>query len=133
MNPDALPKSGQLGEVVVTAQKQPLQMFTKDDIKSLGFNNYQGLLNAVSNRNNWNNNFVKALNNRFGTDYANWKQEDIENALGVKGKYRSFGEETSEICLAAWQVGWGHIMEIQRRKICKPELVQTVQFTLASM
>ena len=90
MNPDALPKSGQLGEVVVTAQKQPLQMFTKDDIRSLGFNNYQGLLNAVSNRNNWNNNFVKALNNRFGTDYANWKQEDIENALGVKGKYRSF-------------------------------------------
>lgn len=85
MNPD------KLGEVVVTAQKQPLQMFTKDDIKSLGFNNYQGLLNAVSNRNNWNNNFVKALNNRFGTDYANWKQEDIENALGVKGKYRSFG------------------------------------------
>lgn len=91
MNPDALPKSGQLGEAVVTAQKQPLQMFTKDDIRSLGFNNYQGLLNAVSNRNNWNNNFVKALNNRFGTDYANWKQEDIENALGVKGKYRSFG------------------------------------------
>lgn len=88
MNPD---KSGQLGEVVVTAQKQPLQMFTKDDIRSLGFNNYQGLLNAVSNRNNWNNNFVKALNNRFGTDYANWKQKDIENALGVKGKYRSFG------------------------------------------
>lgn len=85
MNPD------KLGEVVVTTQKQPLQMFTKDDIKSLGFNNYQGLLNAVSNRNNWNNNFVKALNNRFGTDYANWKQEDIENALGVKGKYRSFG------------------------------------------
>lgn len=66
-------------------------MFTKDDIRSLGFNNYQGLLNAVSNRNNWDNNFVKALNNRFGTDYANWKQEDIENALGVKGKYRSFG------------------------------------------
>lgn len=91
MNPDALPKSGQLGEAVVTAQKQPLQMFTKDDIRSLGFNNYQGLLNAVSNRNNWNNNFVKALNNRFGTDYANWKQEDIENALGIKGKYRSFG------------------------------------------
>lgn len=85
MNPD------KLGEVVVTAQKQPLQMFTKDDIKSLGFNNYQGLLSAVSNRNNWNNNFVKALNNRFGTDYANWKQKDIENALGVKGKYRSFG------------------------------------------
>lgn len=85
MNPD------KLGEVVVTAQKQPLQMFTEDDIRSLGFNNYQGLLNAVSNRNNWNNNFVKALNNRFGTDYANWKQEDIENALGVKGKYRSFG------------------------------------------
>lgn len=91
MNPDTLPKSGQLREVVVTAQKQPLQMFTKDDIRSLGFNNYQGLLNAVSNRNNWNNNFVKALNNRFGTDYANWKQKDIENALGVKGTYRSFG------------------------------------------
>lgn len=88
MNPD---KSGQLGEVVVTAQRQPLQMFTEDDIRSLGFNNYQGLLNAVSNKNNWNNNFVKALNNRFGTDYTNWKQEDIENALGVKGKYRSFG------------------------------------------
>jgi len=40
MNPDASPKSGQLGEAVVTAQKQPLQMFTKDDIRSLGFNNY---------------------------------------------------------------------------------------------
>lgn len=89
--PDALPKSGQLDEVVATAQRQPLQMFTEDDIRSLGFNNYQGLLNAVSNRNNWNNNFVKALNNRFGTDYTNWKQEDIENALGVRGKYRSFG------------------------------------------
>lgn len=89
--PDALPKSGQLDEVVATAQRQPLQMFTEDDIRSLGFNNYQGLLNAVSNRNNWNNNFVKALNSRFGTDYTNWKQEDIENALGVRGKYRSFG------------------------------------------
>lgn len=90
--PDALPKSGQLDEVVATAQRQqPLQMFTEDDIRSLGFNNYQGLLNAVSNRNNWNNNFVKALNDRFGTDYTNWKQEDIENALGVRGKYRSFG------------------------------------------
>ena len=91
INSDSLPKPRQLDEVVATAQRQPLQMFTEDDIRSLGFNNYQGLLNAVSNRNNWNNNFVKALNNRFGTDYTNWKQEDIENALGVRGKYRSFG------------------------------------------
>ena len=90
INSDSLPKPRQLDEVVATAQRQPLQMFTEDDIRSLGFNNYQGLLNAVSNRNNWNNNFVKALNNRFGTDYTNWKQEDIENALGVRGKYRSF-------------------------------------------
>lgn len=101
MNPD---KSRQLEEVVVTTQKQPLQMFTKDDIRSLGFNNYQGLLNAVSNRNNWNNNFVKALNNRFGTDYANWKQKDIENALGVKGKYRSFGGDFGDMSrnMASW-------------------------------
>ena len=72
-------------------QETPLTMFSNDDIRSLGFNNYQGMLSAVQNSANQNNAFVKALQARYGTDYSQWKQADIEKELGVKGKYRSFG------------------------------------------
>ena len=75
----------------IPTQETPLTMFSNDDIRSLGFNNYQGMLSAVQNSANQNNAFVKALQARYGTDYSQWKQADIEKELGVKGKYRSFG------------------------------------------
>ena len=77
----------------VPTQETPLTMFSNGDIRSLGFNNFQGMLSAVQNPANQNNAFVKAMQARYGTDYSLWsqKQADIEKELGVKGKYRSFG------------------------------------------
>lgn len=77
----------------VPTQETPLTMFSNRDIRSLGFNNFQGMLSAVQNPVNQNNAFVKAMQARYGTDYSLWsqKQADIEKELGVKGKYRSFG------------------------------------------
>lgn len=72
-------------------QNTQLQMFTNDDIKSLGFRNYNGLVSAVGNQANTNNNFVKAMVNRYGSDTSKWNQNTIENDLGVSGTYRSFG------------------------------------------
>lgn len=74
---------------ISTPKPQRLDMFTNDDIRNLGFNNYAGLVNAV--KTNANNNFVKALTNRYGTDTSKWDQNQIESELGVHGKYRSFG------------------------------------------
>ena len=71
--------------------KARLEKFSNDDIRSLGFNNYQGLLNAASNSANSNNNFLKAMYDRYGSDTSKWNQATIENDLGVKGKYRRFG------------------------------------------
>lgn len=72
-------------------QNNQLQMFTNNDIKSLGFRNYNGLVNAVNNQTNSNNNFIKALTTRYGNDTSKWNQQNIEKDLGVKGTYRSFG------------------------------------------
>ncbi len=72
-------------------QNTQLQMFTNDDIRSLGFRNYNGLVSAVGNQANTNNNFVKAMVNRYGADTSKWNQNTIENDLGVSGTYRSFG------------------------------------------
>lgn len=72
-------------------QNTQLQMFTNDDIRSLGFRNYNGLVSAVGNQANANNNFVKAMVNRYGSDTSKWNQNTIENDLGVSGTYRSFG------------------------------------------
>lgn len=72
-------------------QKVRLEKFSNDDIRSLGFNNYQGLLNAANNSANSNNNFLKAMYDRYGSDTSKWNQATIEGDLGVKGKYRRFG------------------------------------------
>ena len=74
-----------------SSQNSQLQMFTNNDIKSLGFRNYNGLVNAVNNQANSNNNFIKALTTRYGADTSKWNQQNIEKELGVKGTYRSFG------------------------------------------
>lgn len=72
-------------------QNTQLQMFTNDDIRSLGFRNYNGLVSAVGNQANTNNNFVKAMVNRYGADTSKWNRNTIETDLGVSGTYRSFG------------------------------------------
>lgn len=74
-----------------TPQRTRLQKFTDDDIRNLGFNNYQGLLNAANNSNNKNNRFLQSMYDRYGSDTSKWNQTTIENDLGVKGKYRRFG------------------------------------------
>ena len=68
-----------------------LSMFTNDDIRNLGFRNYAGMVSAIGNQANANNNFVKAMINRYGSDTSKWDQNTIENDLGVKGTYRNFG------------------------------------------
>lgn len=82
---DEVPPSNQV------RQNTQLQMFTNNDIRSLGFRNYNGLVSAVGNQANTNNNFVKAMVNRYGSDTSKWNQNTIENDLGVSGTYRSFG------------------------------------------
>lgn len=74
-----------------TPQRIRLEKFTDNDIRSLGFNNYQGLLNAANNSNNKNNRFLQSMYDRYGSDTSKWNQATIENDLGVKGKYRRFG------------------------------------------
>ena len=72
-------------------EKTRLSMFNDNDIRNLGFKNYAGLVSAVGNKENANNNFVKAMMQRYGSDTSTWDQNKIENELGVKGTYRSFG------------------------------------------
>ena len=74
-----------------TPVKTKLSMFTNDDIRNLGFRNYAGMVSAVGNQANANNNFVKAMVDRYGSDTSKWNQDTIENDLGVRGTYRSFG------------------------------------------
>ena len=74
-----------------TPVKTKLSMFTNDDIRNLGFRNYAGMVSAIGNQANANNNFVKAMIGRYGSDTSRWNQNTIENDLGVKGTYRSFG------------------------------------------
>lgn len=74
-----------------TPVRTKLSMFTNDDIRNLGFRNYAGMVSAIGNQANANNNFVKAMIDRYGSDTSKWNQNTIENDLGVKGTYRSFG------------------------------------------
>lgn len=74
-----------------TPVRTKLSMFTNDDIRNLGFRNYAGMVSAIGNQANANNNFVKAMIDRYGPDTSKWNQNTIENDLGVKGTYRSFG------------------------------------------
>lgn len=74
-----------------TTSNTALDMFTNDDIRNLGFRNYAGMVSAIGNKANANNNFVKAMIDRYGSDTSKWNQNTIENDLGVKGTYRSFG------------------------------------------
>ena len=62
--------------------------FSDQDIKNLGFNNYQGLV-AAANANS-SNPFIKTLIGRFG-DVSKWNQNKVESELGVHGRYHNFG------------------------------------------
>lgn len=88
--PAAIPTPTSTQPVEKITLPQNPSAFTDDDIRSLGFRNYSGLVSAVSNPNNSNNNFVKALVARFGQPNT-WDQNTVEGALGVKGNYRTFG------------------------------------------
>lgn len=90
-NNNTLVSYNQQSQTPKTPQRTRLQKFTDDDIRSLGFNNYQGLLNAANNSNNKNNRFLQSMYDRYGSDTSKWNQTTIENDLGVKGKYRRFG------------------------------------------
>ncbi len=89
--PDAYTKPLPKSSEPQTPARTKLSMFTNDDIRNLGFRNYSGLVSAVGNKTNTNNNFVKAIINRYGADTSKWNQNTIENDLGVSGTYRSFG------------------------------------------
>lgn len=90
-NNNTLVSYNQQSQTPKTPQRIRLQKFTDDDIRSLGFNNYQGLLNAANNSNNKNNRFLQSMYDRYGSNTSKWNQTTIENDLGVKGKYRRFG------------------------------------------
>ena len=89
--PDAYTKPLPKSSNPQTPVKTKLSMFTNDDIRNLGFRNYAGMVSAVGNQANANNNFVKAMIDRYGSDTSKWNQGVVENDLGVKGTYRSFG------------------------------------------
>lgn len=89
--PDAYTKPLPKSSNPQTPVKTKLSMFTNDDIRNLGFRNYAGMISAVGNQANANNNFVKAMVDRYGSDTSKWNQDTIENDLGVRGTYRSFG------------------------------------------
>ena len=89
--PDAYTKPLPKSSKPQTPARTKLSMFTNDDIRNLGFRNYAGMVSAIGNKANANNNFVKAIIDRYGSDTSKWNQNTIENDLGVKGTYRSFG------------------------------------------
>ena len=89
--PDAYTKPLPNSSNPQTPARTKLSMFTDDDIRNLGFRNYAGMVSAIENKANANNNFVKAMIDRYGSDTSKWNQNTIENDLGVKGTYRSFG------------------------------------------
>lgn len=89
--PDAYTKPLPKSSKPKTPARTKLSMFTNDDIRNLGFRNYAGMVSAIGNKANANNNFVKAMIDRYGSDTSKWNQNTIENDLGVKGTYRSFG------------------------------------------
>lgn len=59
--------------------------FNRKNIKDLGFNNYQGMVDWVKQHRD--TDFSKSLINRFG-NVNNWDQSKVENDLGVSGRYR---------------------------------------------
>lgn len=59
-----------------------------NDITGLGFNNYAGMVSAINNSSNASNKFVMAMKERYGADTSKWNQNQIENDLQIKGKYR---------------------------------------------
>ena len=89
--PDAYTKPLPKSPKPQTPARTKLSMFTNDDIRNLGFRNYAGMVSAIGNKANANNNFVKAMIDRYGSDTSKWNQNTIENDLGVRGTYRSFG------------------------------------------
>ena len=89
--PDAYTKPLPKSSKPQTPARTKLSMFTNDDIRNLGFRNYAGMVSAIGNKANANNNFVKAMIDRYGSDTSKWNQNTIENDLGIKGTYRSFG------------------------------------------
>ena len=89
--PDAYTKPLPKSSKPQTPARTKLSMFTNDDIRNLGFRNYAGMVSAIGNKANANNNFVKAMIDRYGSDTSKWNQNTIENDLGVRGTYRSFG------------------------------------------
>ena len=89
--PDAYTKPLPKSSKSQTPARTKLSMFTNDDIRNLGFRNYAGMVSAIGNQANANNNFVKAMIDRYGSDTSKWNQNTIENDLGIKGTYRSFG------------------------------------------
>lgn len=89
--PDVYTKSIPKSSKPQPPARTKLSMFTNDDIRNLGFRNYAGMVSAIGNKANANNDFVKAMIDRYGSDTNKWNQNTIENDLGVKGTYRSFG------------------------------------------
>lgn len=89
--PDVYTKSLPKSSKPQPPARTKLSMFTNDDIRNLGFRNYVGMVSAIGNKANANNDFVKAMIDRYGSDTNKWNQNTIENDLGVKGTYRSFG------------------------------------------
>lgn len=89
--PDVYTKSLPKSSKPQPPARTKLSMFTNDDIRNLGFRNYAGMVSAIGNKANANNDFVKAMIDRYGSDTNKWNQNTIENDLGVKGTYRSFG------------------------------------------
>ena len=84
---DAVNKVPQQTEYDVAQQQQQptrLDLFTNNDIKNLGFNNYAGLRDAAMNNANNSNPFIIALKNRFGDDVNKWNQQKVEGDLGGK-------------------------------------------------
>lgn len=74
----------------VTQQQTPAKLgfFGMNDVISLGFNNYSGMLSAINNQANEKNPFIIAMKDRYGSDTSKWDQNKIENDLRIKGKYR---------------------------------------------
>lgn len=75
---------------------------SNSNIRNLGFNNYEGLVNFVNS--NANNQFAKDLVQRFGNTNS-WNQNEVENALNIKGTYRrGRGGDYSDIMrsMASW-------------------------------
>lgn len=71
---------------------------TKQNILDAGFNSYAELQNYASNKDNSKDALYIALHKQYGGDISNWKQQQIENDLGVHGRYhRGIGGDFSDM------------------------------------